>query len=1182
MSTQPLNLNTLPLDGVHLIEASAGTGKTYTIATLYLRLLLERGLSVKQILVVTFTNAATEELRDRIRKRIREALQQLQGRTEGEGDPALQAVLAVLDDRKAALQILKDALTLMDEAAVFTIHSFCQRMLSENAFESGSLFDADFITDEGDYLRAIAEDFWRSHFYALEVADAEWVASQWKGPAALLAGLRRYLDRHELTVIPQVSPNQLAALLAQRHELVKQVQQQWQQQRAELRELLANEKGFNGNKYRKNTVAKAQAAMDQFCEQHNPLALSERIDLLSASKIATVMKKGFSPPKHHFFNLVDELIEVWATSESLRRVVIMQQFMEYSRRTLSERKTLHNVLSSEDLLVHLSDALKGSAAEALAARIRQQYPMAMVDEFQDTDPVQYSIFRSIYHQQPDCGLYMIGDPKQAIYSFRGADIFTYMQARHDTSHHYTLDTNWRSSSQLIAAVNQLFSSAHKPFIYEDDIQFHPVKASIQADEKPLLINGEQIAPLQVWQVLREEGDGKVINKDRVKPLLAQCCAEQIAQLLNQGLSGSASLGDEPLHPNDIAILVRNHKEAGAVQQALRSCGIASAYISRESVFNSREAEALGRLLLAVLEPGNERRLRAALCDEMMGLNAQQLLETLEDDNLWERRLAQFQHYHTQWRDYGFMSMFQKLLHQQQLPQTLLATSNGERALSNLLQLAELLQAASKQQHGMEGLLHWYFEQLTAKGEDEERQLRLESDEALVQIVTIHKSKGLEYEVVFLPYLYESRVHKRENPVKPIEFHAADSNKLVLDLGSKDYDNSVERAETERLAEDLRLLYVALTRAKQRCYLAWGPIKGAAESALGYLLHNGQMAELTDGQILERWQQLAQQAPGAIAVQQLPEITGEFYRGGGDLGGQLQLRSFNGEIERSWQISSFSALTSSRGHRAILPDYDASEPITERPKLPSNNIFTFPRGANAGTMMHTLFENIDFTQSQGRSVAEVSAEQLAKYGYEAHWQPVIETMVHNVLNTELDRESGLTLAQISNNQRLIELAFYYPLANINATKLNKLLGEVGGYPGEGAALNFMPHQGIMTGFVDLIFEYQGRYYIADYKSNHLGEQLADYQPAQLEAAMQQHRYDLQYLIYTVALHRYLKQRLTGYEYERDFGGVYYLFLRGITPEQGSGSGVYFNKPEYELIEQLDQLFSSSANPAQVHL
>ena len=616
----------------------------------------------------------------------------------------------------------------------------------------------------------------------------------------------------------------------------------------------------------------------------------------------------------------------------------------------------------------------------------------------------------------------------------------------------------------------------------------------------------------------------------------------------------------------------------SVQQALREYNIASAYISRESVFNSREAEALGRLLLAVSEPSNERRLRAALCDEMMGLTAQQLLlETPQDENQWEKRLAQFQHYHAQWRDHGFMSMFQNLLHQQQIPQALLATPYGERALSNLLQLAELLQTASKQQHGMAGLLHWYFEQLVDKEEDEERQLRLESDEALVQIVTIHKSKGLEYEVVFLPYIYGSRCHKKTKegkPDNPVAFHHRDTHERVLDLGSTDYDNSYELAERERLAEDLRLLYVALTRAKQLCYLAWGQISGAAESALGYLLHNGDMTELSDAQLRERWQQLAQQAPDAIAVQPLPDASSECYRGGDNLAGQLQPRRFSGHIERSWQVSSFSALTSSRGHRAILPDYDASEPITERPKQPSNNIFTFPRGANAGTMMHALFENIDFTQSQGKTVAEVSSEQLSKYGYEERWQPVIEQMVNRVLNTELDQKTGLTLAQISNSQRLVELAFYYPLANINAVKLNKLLSEFGGYPGDGAALNFISHQGIMTGFVDLIFEYRGRYYIADYKSNHLGDQLADYQPAQLKAAMQQHRYDLQYLIYTVALHRYLKGRLVGYDYERDFGGVYYLFLRGITPEQGRESGVYFDKPEYSLIKQLEQLFSDS--------
>lgn len=1168
MSMQPLDINTLPLHGVRLIEASAGTGKTYTIASLYLRLLLERGLSVKQILVVTFTNAATEELRDRIRKRIREALQLLQNGGEGV-DQVLQQILNQLTDQKSAVQRLKDALTLLDEAAVFTIHGFCQRMLSENAFESGSLFDAEFITDEGDYLRAIAEDFWRSRFYVLDEDDAEWVANNWRGPTALLSEVRRYLNRHELQIIPQVSVDQLNGLLAQRRQLIGEVQQQWQLHGEEIRELFSSYPGFNGNKYRKPSVQQALQGMDQFSGQTNPLHLPERLELLTASKLASGMKKGYEPPEHRFFNLCDALQDSWAEPERMRRFMIVQQFIDYGRETLAERKALHNVISTDDLLIHLQAALSGKAAEPLAAHIRRQYPLAMIDEFQDTDPVQYAIFRAIYHQQPECGLYMIGDPKQAIYSFRGADIFTYMQARHDTAQHYTLDTNWRSSSRLIDGVNQLFQSAAQPFIYGDDIQFHPVNAAGQADKSPLLINAQPVIPLQVWQVDREPGSNKAISKGHAKSLLSQRTAQQIAQLLNQGVQGVATLGEQPLQPKDIAVLVRSHSEAEEVQQALRAYHIASAYISRDSVFNSREAEALGRLLLAVSEPSNERRLRASLCDDLIGLSANQLLLSLEDDNRWERLLEQFQHYHAQWRDHGFVAMFQSLLHQQNIPQKLLASEQGERALSNLLQLAELLQAASKQQHGMDGLLHWYHQQLEAKGEDEARQLRLESDEALVQIVTIHKSKGLEYPVVFLPFIYGSMPTRNK---EPLLFHQPTDNQLMLDLGSQRYEQHYGLADKERLAEELRLLYVALTRAKHLCYLAWGQISGAAESALGYLLHGAEMAGLSDEQLLTRWRSLAQQHPTAIAVTTLPDVSGERYQGTLHADGPLHARSFAGHIERSWQVSSFSALTSQRGHQALAVDYDGGELASPISAPQIQDIFSFPRGANAGVMMHSLFENIDFSQRQGKTVAEVTAEQLSKYGFDEAWQAVIETMVNNVLNTVLDEKTGLSLAQINNNQRLIELEFYYPIANLNAVKLNKAMNGLADYPGEGAALNFAPHQGIMVGFIDLVFEYQGRYYIADYKSNHLGDQLSDYSSPQLKSAMQQHRYDLQYLIYTVALHRYLKQRLADYDYSSHFGGVYYLFLRGITPQQGSGSGVFFDRPAQSLIEGLDKLFA----------
>ncbi len=1165
MIMEKLDLNQLPLSGIRLIEASAGTGKTYTIASLYLRLLLERGLSVKQILVVTFTNAATEELRDRIRKRMREALQQLQGCDE-QADPTLQQILDGIADKKIAVQTLKDAITLMDEAAVFTIHGFCQRMLSENAFESGSLFDADFITDEGDYLRAIAEDFWRSHFYQLPTDDAEWVANNWKSPLTLLGDVRRYLNRHELKIIPQVDEEKLNTLLTRRQQLITEVQQQWLKQGEQITELLKTYNGFNGNKYRKASLQQALDGMDVFSRQNNPLNLPPRIDLLTTSKLATVMKKGFEPPQHLFFGACDQLNSEWAEPEQLRRFLILQQFIDYSRHTLTERKALHNVISTDDLLMHLRDALTGSSAETLAAHIAKQYPVAMIDEFQDTDPVQYAIFSAIYHQQSESALYMIGDPKQAIYSFRGADIFTYMQARHDTQQHYTLDTNWRSSSRLINAINQLFQASEKPFIYNDDIQFQAVNASPSADEKPLLINGEPVVPLQVWQVKREPEEKKPLSKAAAKSLLAQSTAQQIAKLLNQGFSGKATIGGKTLQPHNIAVLVRSHSEAAAVQQALRDYHVASAYISRDSIFDSREAAAVARLLLAVLEPSNERRLRACLCDELMGLSAQQLFDNLEDENCWETLLQQFQNYHNQWRDHGFMSMFQALLHQQQVPQKLLSTEQGERALSNVLQLAELLQAASKVQHGMDGLSHWYHEQLQAKTESEERQLRLESDEALVQIVTIHKSKGLEYSVVFLPFIYGSMPTRNK---EPLLFHDDQLN-LTLDLGSKQYADHYTLADKERLAEELRLLYVALTRAKHLCYLAWGKINGAATSALAYLLHGNEMADLADSELWQRWSDLAGQQPNTITLTPLPEANNQVYLGSESGGELLQARHFNGQIERSWQVSSFSALTRSHGHSGLAMDYDAQQIIT-RSTRNAEDIFSFPKGATAGTMMHALFENIDFTQQHGPSIEEITTEQLAKYGFDERWQSVISQMVSDVLATTLDEETGLTLQQITEKQRLVEMEFHYPIGNVNAVQLNKLMSGLANYPGEGSALNFAPQQGIMTGFIDLVFEYQGKYYIADYKSNHLGNQVGDYEQAALAAAMQGHRYDLQYLIYTVALHRYLQVRVKDYCYEEHFGGVYYLFLRGMLPKVGDGSGVFFDMPEFELIEALDGLF-----------
>ena len=556
----------------------------------------------------------------------------------------------------------------------------------------------------------------------------------------------------------------------------------------------------------------------------------------TARRLATALKRGHQPPQHPFFTACDRLAaahEPLSASYTQRCYALKVALWEFCQQELRRRKRRRQAVSYDDLLLNLEEALQSPQGHELAAALRHRYPVALIDEFQDTDPVQYRIFRQVY-QGTTAPVFFVGDPKQAIYSFRGADVFAYLRACRDVDHHYTLDVNWRSDPGLIQAVNTLFASAHRPFLF-DDITFHPVQPAPQQAEA-LHEHGCQVSELRLW-FLEGREDGRRVSKTDATFLAAQATAAEIARLLTLGAHGAAQVGSRPLSGGDIAVLVRTHREGRVVRDALLRQRVASVQLGQDNVFNSWEAMELERVLRAVANPSSESLVRGALATVMLGHTGEQIYAMPEDEQLWEDRVAAFYDYHYLWRDRGFASMLRTLLSQEHVAPRLLGFQDGERRLTNLLHLAELLQAAAdRQRTGMEGLLKWLEERRrTEASDDEEEQLRLESDEHLVKIVTIHKSKGLEYPIVFCPFLWSGGLWSRKEPT--LSFHHPDAEyQPVLDLGSTRLDASRAYACHEEVAENLRLLYVALTRARHCCYIVWGAVSDMETAPLAWLLH----------------------------------------------------------------------------------------------------------------------------------------------------------------------------------------------------------------------------------------------------------------------------------------------------------------------------------------------------------
>ncbi|WP_312592675.1 exodeoxyribonuclease V subunit beta [Stutzerimonas nitrititolerans] len=1205
--TRPLALR-FPLHGSRLIEASAGTGKTFTISALYLRLVLGHGgeqafareLLPPEILVVTFTDAATRELRDRIRARLVEAARVF--REEAEGDDLLRQLRADFPPERwpACACRLDIAAQWMDEAAVSTIHGWCQRMLREHAFDSGSLFTLTLETDHSELLAQVTRDYWRLHCYPLQGDALSWVMNRWGHPDNLLRSVRPLFGERAAAGETSLA-TLLDAALQEQARALKALKEGWCEWADEIRQLLDKavaDKVVDGRKI--------QARYYQnWCEKlrHWSLGDEAALDLgtgftrLTPEGLAECWKQG-SPPRHPALEAMCELPrrlkQLAGPDEAARRHAaawICQRF-EQEKRQRAE-------MGFDDMLTRLDAALQSDNGERLAQVIRTQFPVALIDEFQDTDPLQYRIFDRIYaieDNRPDCGLFLIGDPKQAIYAFRGADIHTYLRARRAmTGRLDDLDTNFRSSQPMVDAVNRLFRQAEArsegqgAFLFregaDNPLPFSSVKA--RGREERWQVAGQTPPALTLWQLPSAEPLANTFYRRE----MAARAASEITHLLvlgQQGEAGFARAGElAPLKPSDIAVLVRDGSEAQAIRGELARRGVRSVYLSdKDSVLVSQEARDLLLWLRACAEPDVDRRLRAALASRSLGLELAELEQLNQDERVWERRVMQFRDYHQRWQRQGVLPMLRQLLHDFGLPQRLMQRSDGERALTNLLHLAELLQQAAAELDGEQALIRHLAALLAGEGAaTEEQVLRLESDAALVRVVTIHKSKGLEYPLVFLPFICSFRPAEGG---RPLQLQDGDSRRLVLEPDEED----IERADRERLGEDLRLLYVALTRARHACWLGIADLKkGNAKasllhrSALGYLLGGGQ--PLSASGLLASWLEPLEK-PGECLLRPAPEANDSSYREATLEQAEPSWPTPARRAAEHWWIASYSALRTGDSLESSIERFDDAAPENpaaqkaaddERESVPvvgpvglAGSLHLFPRGPNPGTFLHGLLEMAGrdgFAQvaSDPAALREQIARRCQRRGLDA-WIEPLNSWLGSLLTTplKLEGDARVSLAELTVYQP--ELEFWFETQRVDVRQIDTLVQRhvLLGVPRPALLPDRL--NGMFKGFIDLVFEHQGRYYVVDYKSNWLGEGDAAYTDEAMQATVASHRYDLQYVLYLLALHRQLQLRLPDYDYERHVGGALYLFLRG---SRAPGQGIHRARPPRELIEALDALF-----------
>ena len=1210
---EPLNPLRLPLRGIRLIEASAGTGKTWTLAALYLRLVLGHGGQPAQlpaqILVVTFTRAATAELRERIRERLATAAAAFRGQQEP--DDFLTGLIDEYPDpssRAVAARQLDLAAQWMDEAAVYTIHGWCQRMLAQHAFEGSESAEA--IADENARLAEAVRDYWRCFYAGLDDADAACIADRWSNPQALQRAIKPLLRQptHHLRVDAQPLPtvddlaNALHRREAPRREAGKIARKLWSADADAIEQMLrtaVQTRALKNNIYKPDSLDRDMAGLSAWL--NGSKADKNLVGRYAQAKLDASTSKGGAATTHAAFAAVQTFIDAW-DAESPLEPLLLAHALPWIATRIEQIRERQATPSFDDMLRQLDAALSAPHGSQLAETIATQYPLALIDEFQDTDPLQWRIFQRIYEHRADTALLLIGDPKQAIYGFRGADIHTYLSARDQAQKPtWTLTTNFRSTPALVDAVNRVFQYAdHQPLgafafgLGAHGLPFIPVQA--KGLKKSLQLDGQPMAAMQLDLL----SAGKTMATTAYIEAAAAHAAARIVDMLETAQSGHCAFVDEQgtqtaLRPRDVAVLVRDSREGGAIRKALRQRGVASVYLSeRDSVYASAEAPDVLLWLQACAAPSSDRAMRTALASVSMFRSLAELDRLNHDEAHWEQCGEQFRTLQLIWQRHGVLAMLHNLLHAFDLPARLLEKPNGERVLTNLQHLAELLQHAATNLDGEHALIRHLAMQITRANERntetaEEQVVRLESEADLVKVVTIHKAKGLQYPVVMLPFV--SRF--REAPANQPQPWHDEQGQTWIDL-QPDHDAKM-RIERERLQEDLRLLYVALTRAEHACWLGVASVVDGRSkapvlhrSAFGYILSGGEPIGSED--LLARVQALCGDTPD-MQISLTAEVAGtHFYRGAQRPEKLHSARLYQLPPPDPWWISSYSSLTHGTGEavRHIAPETATQDVLAEAAResieamqtVHDQGIHAFPRGAEPGTFLHDLLEWVAETGFASMAMNTTALEQqIARRCQRRGWQAWIAPLTQwlpSLLRTPLTLPDGGTLAfaDLNDRQRYqAELEFWFEANQVDTQRLDDLVTR---YTLDGAPRAPMPHNrinGMLKGFIDLIVEHNERYYVIDYKSNWLGETTSAYDTAAMRDATLLSRYDLQYAIYTLALHRQLRARLPNYSYDRHVGGVLYLYLRGI---DGAGHGVHTERLPYALIEAMDRLFAHGAH------
>ena len=1193
---------TIPIDGTSLIEASAGTGKTYGIALLFTRLILLENISIEKIAVLTFTVAATAELKTRLRSRLNEVKHYMQDgqypNSENIDNQDLQRLFVYAQDKKISAQELylrvHRALIDFDKAGIYTIHAFCRSILNEEAFACGVPFNLE-MQDEYERKQleqTFCEDFWRKHI-AQNKELATICFNKNITPDNILKQIKSFiaqplLEKNKISIdncvyqirksqeqlfrLPEIKVDDNILLDIQKN--FDKDTELWQTLKQRLQEIGSNElelqfwqiySQLNGNKYRKNTFVSIFDHL-QYMLKGLPYDITEIIQKSDAMLPENLVFKSKAQQPKNLDNFRLFAQYGIACQNLLHNLGFM--VLNYLDNAIKEHKEKHSSKRSfNDLLLDIYSALKN---KELPKKLSKKYDVLMVDEFQDTDKIQYAIFKQSFIDKKK-SVFLVGDPKQAIYRFRGADIYAYLNAKQDATHLYSMNTNYRTHQKLVNVCNALFNT-NNAFL-NINIPFYPV----EADRKEWHISGslkEQILPnaLTVLNIDGENSEEK--SADIQRQIAADMCANHIAQILNANFTYQKDGRTEVLSAGKIAILVRSHAHGELMRKILKNKGIDSVTLLQQSIFTTLEAQSLCALMEFLLNPLNNQELWHFVQSSVLINQSLGEIQAESRDDVRTNAIIEIAHKtHHLWENKGFFVAFRYFDAQLNIETNLIARQ-ALRTLTNLNQLLELLAEEEKNYFGTHALLRFLQQQIAQPAHGDNGKLRLESDENLVKIITLHASKGLQYPIVYCPFLFI----KGQKDLSISEFEIIHDEHYSGSLKNK---NTLDKATMEHItqnlkAENMRLLYVALTRAEEALILCCGQNTNL-DAPINYLLKEGLSQSSVPKMQKDLWQEWLQEYAD-LSVEIKDYIENTWFRQPEKQHIHFQAATLNDDerhrIKQHRQFSSFSAwLRQVKTSHAFNSEEDNIIDYSERQSTinethAAQGIHTFPAGASAGLCLHEILEKFNFYQPAKSQEAHIQ-RMLTAYQFDlAHTDDII-ALCDQVRFTPLNH--GISLSHITSPNRLPESQFLLNELNFQPEIVLHYLGDTLSENIRQALHQVTQHtvQGFFNGFIDMLArDKDGRVYIIDYKSNKLGTDTNDYHAAALDIAMAEHQYAVQALIYAIATRR----MLCLYDACPKILSVRYLFLRGLNSE--NTNGIWSWDINSNTLAQLENALSAS--------